>query len=210
MKKVVMGMSILVSSLLPMTDAEAEDSSIYYGIGLGSAQFSGDAIDDDIFVSGQELSDDAAAYSVFLGYQVNRHLSFELGYVDFGKVSERYRLDPDIVFVVAPNNTVSIESDGFTIASLFEYPVTERLGVFGLLGFSYLDVDRRVYGGDTGPDSSSNTEGEVFYGAGFKYTLADNLRIPFAWKHYDIDAASRPLEAGAEIDVFGASLEYRF
>lgn len=35
----------------------------------------------------------------FLGYQANRHLSFELGYVDFGKVRETYAFNPDIRFI---------------------------------------------------------------------------------------------------------------
>jgi len=207
MQRLIIGMWIFVSLLLPMAHAEGKDSSIYCGMGLGLAQFEGDTITGVGFVPGQEFKDNTEAYNLFLGYQANRYLSFELGYVDFGQASEKYTLDPDIVYIVAPNDTVTIESKGFTIASLFEYPMIERFSAFGLLGFSYLDVDRQVSGG-FGPGtsslgySSSNTEKNVFYGLGLKYRLTDYFRIRLQWKHYDMEAT--------EADVADIALEYWF
>jgi opacity protein-like surface antigen len=207
MKRFIIGMLISVSLILPIAHAEAKDSSVYYGIGLGLAKFEGDTIEGIEFVPGQELKDRTEAYSLFFGYQVNKYLSFEFGYVDFGQVSERFMLDPDIVFIVAPNDILTIDSNGFTIESLFEYPMIERFSVFGLLGFSYLDVDREVSGGfnpETGAlaYSSSNTEESVFYGLGLKKRLSDHFDIRLQWKHYDMGVT--------EADVAGITLEYRF
>lgn len=207
MERFIIGMLIFVSLILPMAYAEARDSSVYCGIGLGLARFEGDTITGVEFVPGQELKDKTEAYSLFFGYQANKYLSFELGYVDFGQVSEKFTLDPGIVFIVAPNDTVTIESNGFTIASLLEYPMNERFSAFGLIGFSYLDVDREVSGG-FGPGtsslghSSSDTEKNVFYGLGLKYRLTDHFRIRLQWKHHDMEVA--------EADVAGITLEYGF
>ena len=94
-----------------------------------------------------------------------------------------------------------------TLASLFEYPIIERFSAFGLLGFSYLNVDREVSGGFSPGTSSlgyssSNTEKDVFYGLGFKYKLTYNFKIRLQWKHYEMEVS--------EADVAGIAIEYRF
>ncbi len=207
MKRFIIGMLIFISLILPKAHADEKDSSIYGGIGIGVAEFEGDTIEGIEFVPGQKLKDNTEAYNLFFGYQANKYLSFELEYVAFGQVSEKFTLDPDIRFFVAPNDTVTIESNGFTIASLFEYPLTERFSAFGFLGFSYLDVDRYVSGGFAPGTSSlgypsSNTEKDVFYGLGTKYRLTDHFKVRLQWKHYDMEVA--------EADVAGITLEYRF
>ncbi|MBN1907697.1 MAG: outer membrane beta-barrel protein [Deltaproteobacteria bacterium] len=125
-----------------------------------------------------------------------------------------------MTFAIAPNDTVSIESNGFTISSILEYPIINNFSVFGTIGFSYLDVDRDVYLGSTGPGtnilsySSSNSEGDILYGMGLRYKISDYLKIRIQWEHYNIDASdtivSPNLETGIEADVFGVSLEYLF
>ncbi len=220
MKRILFGVFIILLVSLIITNAEAKDSSIYFGIGGGSAQFNGDVINDVIFLSGQKLDDDTGYYNIYFGYQLNKYLSFEVGYADFGRVSKKYSLNPDITSIVAPNDTISIESNGFTISSLLVYPISEKFSVFGTIGFSYLDVDSDVYLGSTGPGtnmlsySSSNSEGDILYGIGLRYKMSDHLKIRIQWEHYNIDASdtivSPSLEAGIEPDVFGVSLEYFF
>lgn len=219
-KKLLFIFSMTFSALLVVINAEAKDSSLYIGIGGGSTQFNGDKIYDIAFLPGQRLDDDTEQYNIYLGYQLNKYFSFELRYVDFGKATKRYLLDPDIIFLTPPNDTVSIEADGFTISSLFEYPVIDRFRIFGIIGISYLDVDRNIYPGNAGPGtnilsySSANSEGEILYGAGLRYELTDCHNIRFQWEHYDIDTsekvASPNLKKGAEVDVVGVSLEYSF
>ncbi len=76
MKRFIIGMLVFVSFILPMAQAEAKDSSVYVGIGLGLARFEGDTIEGVGFVPGQELKDNTETYSLFFGYQANQYLSF--------------------------------------------------------------------------------------------------------------------------------------
>ncbi|MBN1907698.1 MAG: hypothetical protein JW927_21655 [Deltaproteobacteria bacterium] len=84
MKRILFVVFLVLFVSLIFPNAEAKDSSIYFGIGGGSAQFKGDIINDYIFLPGQKLDDDAGYYNIYLGYQFIKYLSFEVGFTDLG------------------------------------------------------------------------------------------------------------------------------
>lgn len=207
MKRYLEGILILVFLLITVIYAEAGETSFYAGIGVGHSKFTGDTINGFEFIPGQRLKDNSEAYDIHIGYQINKYLAVELGYVGFGEVNERFILDPDIDFIVPPKDTLTIKSNGLTITTLLEYPVNDKFNILGLAGFSYMDVDRVISGGSVLGDSSlgvssSDTENDFLYGAGFKYKIADNYIIGIQWKHYNIKLA--------ETDVTSFILEYQF
>ena len=108
MKRILYGVFIILFVSLIITNAEAKDSSIYFGVGGGSDQFNGDVINEVTFLPGQKLDDDTGYYRFYLGYQLNKYFSFEVEYAVFGLVSKKYSLNPDITFAIAPNDTVSM------------------------------------------------------------------------------------------------------
>lgn len=207
MKRFKIGTLIVVFLLVSLNFTKAEEASIYCGFSLGIAHYTGDTITGDGFIPGQKLKDSTRDFKVFLGYQVNRYLSFEIKYVNLGEVSEKFKLDPNVRFFVPPNDTVTFRIHGLTFSPLFEYPMTESLSLLGLLGVSYLKVNYDVSGG-FGPGtstlgySSSNTETNILYGMGFKYSIINNLKMRLLWEHYNTDITN--------INLVEVSVEYRF
>jgi len=57
------------------------DSGLYVGAGLGRSE----AREFCLHIGGGACDQKDTSWTAFFGYQVNRHLAFELGYVDLGE-----------------------------------------------------------------------------------------------------------------------------
>jgi len=211
--KVLYGVRLLLFILILIPAAYAEDQkfSLYGGIGLGIAQYNGDHFSDagpsDDFLPNQSFIENTAMFAPFFGYQANQYLSFEVRYIDFGEVSEKFELNPDIIFIVTPNDTLTIEIKGFTAGPLFEHPITDSLSVLGTVGFSYLRLNRRWSGGfnpnliDTTTDTSQ-ADKDVFFGFGIKYKLTKRFNFRIQLERYRLDTEN--------IHLANTSIEFRF
>ncbi len=185
----------------------ASESNLYLGVGYGQADYEGETIRDIALQPGQKLEDSAQFAEIYLGFQVSKHVALELGYADFGKVEETYRLNSDIVYIVSPNDTEEVDAKRLSLSTLLSYPANDSLNLFVLLGYAYFDVDRRMSGGFSPSSgglslSSSEHEGGMLYGLGARYQLSDRFALRLQWT----DANADDLEA----QTFGLSFEVKY
>src|SRR5690606_405101 len=122
----------------------------------------------------------------YFGYRFNRFISLEIGYADFAEVGKTYAWNPDLAFVVSPNDTEVIDSSGISFGVLMGYPLSGRFDVFAVLGYSKFDLDRQWSGGfspSSGPTHYSGTGSEEsgIYGLGLKYDFNREYAARLQW-----------------------------
>jgi opacity protein-like surface antigen len=181
---------LLLMLFLLSTVAYAHTPSFYGGLGCGNADYEGKTSMDISLAPGQRLKDKANFIDLYVGCQINKYLSFEIGYAHFGEVSEKYSLNPDVKTLVPVNNKEEIDFNRISLGALIEYPILDKLSVFGLLGYSYFDLDRKISGGFSPSsgglnESGSDSEENIFYGLGVKYSLIEKIAVRLQWTEFD-------------------------
>ncbi len=199
---------LLFSGILAKSSltAVAYTFPLYVGVGYGNANYTGDAINDPVFLPGQQADDSTQYYEAYVGWRFTDLLAAELSLAQFGDIEERYRLDPDIAFVVTPNDQERVDFSRVTLMGVFEYPVILDFSVFAMGGYAYYDVERVLFGGF---DPSGNadqligeTEHGLEYGFGAKYYFFDRFSARAQWQTSLIE--------DKEVDSVRLSVEFQF
>jgi len=181
--------------------AQANNSEFYVGLGLGSANIEGPKVSSFSFISGEKLEDDSELSTIYLGYQLNKNLAFEIGYTDIGKVKNTFTLNPNVLYDVAINDTTSIESKKTYLNIKPQYPINNQFSLFGLIGYSFYDLDYKYTGGFLSTSESISKE-EFTFGLGGQYQFNDQFSGRLQW--------TRDTPGDLEINAYQASVEMNF
>ncbi|MDP1935995.1 MAG: outer membrane protein transport protein [Hylemonella sp.] len=113
-------------------------------------------------------------WKVYSGYQFNKYLGVEGGYVNLNDMTAR-------------TGTVitNIDTDAWTLAAVVSYPLTENLSVSGKLGAAYMLSDINEKDGAQLEVRSGDDSYEPNYGVGVSYALLDNLSLRAEWERFD-------------------------
>jgi len=161
----------------------ANAGKFYIGADAGATEVSGDGPgEDSIFVSGQTFKDSDTSYGLHVGFQFNDWFGAELGYSDFGSATDRFKIKPDIVFIVAPQDTQTVDAKGVSLTGVFGHHFSSSFSVIGVLGVSSLDYESTWSGGFsevTGSLSEKHSFSDqgLIYGVGTRYALNDSLNL---------------------------------
>ena len=159
----------------------------YGGFNFGQSKYRG--VDEDTANTRTE------GWKVYGGYQFNKYLGVEGGYVNLNDMTAR-------TGAVVTN----LDTDAWTLGVVASYPVTEKFSVMGKIGAAYMLADIKVKDftpapifNTTEPSVRSGDDSyEPNYGVGVSYALLDNLSVRAEWerfdrKEYDIDLMSAGL-----------------
>jgi len=172
--------------------AYAKNNNVYFGLGYGNTNYQGNTLNDDSLESGAKLTKSSTMYQVYGGYQIIKDsLAVEVSYLDLGSVNETFDLNPDLVFFDSPNNTLSLKGRGLTIAPVLQCKWFDKLSLFGLLGFSVLDVEKVFSGGFSESssdikDNYSTVEVNMFGGIGSEVYLLENTSFRMQWQRFQM------------------------
>ena len=171
------------------TGALAQQTSPWYaGLSAGASSVK---IDDDILPIGgataTSLSKDESGtdWKLYGGYQINRNVAVEAGYVDLGSFSATRT-------VTAPASgsvKADIKASGWNLDIVGIWPFTRNFSVFGRFGGFYNELKTSVSssgavvitGGDTNP---SKTKLSWKYGIGLGYEFTDRIGARFELESY--------------------------
>jgi OOP family OmpA-OmpF porin len=145
--------------------AQQSDAGWYIGGAYGMTSFSVDTS----ALPGATLDDSDTGFKIFGGFQFNKHLGAEVGYVDFGKVG------------VSGSATGDVGVTAYTVAGVGTLPLNESFALFGKVGMWAWTSKSSIAGtsGDSGSD--------VFYGIGGRYNLSKNWGLTLELEQYDSD-----------------------
>ena len=194
--------------LLITFNVNAEEKGFYVGGSVGYTSLdtlSESSINSTLATSGitatSSVDDNDLGWKIFGGYNINKYFGLELAYVDLGEA------DANITVTAPTAATVNAtaEGDGFTIAGIARYPVSEQFDVFGKVGAFVWDteVTASVASGATTAAISAGDNGtDVMFGFGAEYEIANNFGIRAEWERYKLN--------GDDADLFSLGLEYDF
>lgn len=113
--------------------------------------------------------DDETTFRFAAGYQVNRNLSVELGYINLGEFSAF---------------GVNTEASAFEVIGLYKFPVANKLSVYGLAGLARIEVE--TSGTFFGvPVSGSDDSIELTLGIGVQYDITPKFAVRGQYQDYD-------------------------
>jgi OOP family OmpA-OmpF porin len=170
---VMLPASILVFS--PPAAAQA-DAGWYVGAAYGTTSFD---VDMTGLPSTITVDDGDSGLKIYGGFQFNKHLGAEVGYVDFGKVAFG---GTALGLPVTGDTSLS----AFTLAGVGTLPLNESFALFGKLGLWIWDASgtASVAGLSASADDSGT---DLFLGAGGRYNFNKNWGLTLEVELYDSD-----------------------
>lgn len=158
--------------------AHAADAYLGFGIGQGY-------VDQNLF------GESDTAYKVFGGVQLHPNFAVEAAYMDLGQPVEDFfglRQEYDVW-------AVALWGKGI-------WPVTERIDLFGKLGFAHWEYDETTRLGSLPPSTTSESANDFGWGIGIGFDVGEKWQIPLEYEQIsgDIDKAG----------LFSISAIYKF
>jgi len=172
-----------------------QETGWYAGLSVGQSKAK-DACTGTAF-TGITCDDSDTAFSIFGGYQVNRNLGLELGYVDLGEATAS-----------GLGATASAKSKGFELLGVGTYPINQQFDVYGKLGFFRWDLDLSA-SGPGGSISLSESGTDLTYGFGVKYSFTKNVGMRVQWQRYN-DIGKEATTGTSDVDVISVGVVFKF
>jgi len=188
--------------------AAAEAGQFYVGLDLLSTDFSGPGPSaSSIFEPGQHFGDRDTGYGLHLGYGFSDWFAIELGLTDFGSGTDTFKLKGDVVYIVKPNDTQTLDAKGVSLAGVFSKQLGADWSVFGVLGVTAMDYKSTLSGGFSEQSGSllvrnSYDDQGLLYGLGASYKLSDELKLRLDARRNDV--------GDFKLDTLGLAVEYQF
>lgn len=148
-------------------------------------------------ISSISEDDDDTSFSALIGVKVNDYFAAELEYIDFGNTNMKATSSGEESWNAGPIKT-DLDADGWLLAGVASYPITDHFSVFARLGMLWCDTTEKFT--ETGLISKENNSGrDAYYGGGIKYQTGPwQLRGEIARTEIDDD--------GYDIDRIGLTL----
>lgn len=155
----------------------------YAGLGVGQSKYRD--------YPAASASTRSEGWKVYGGYQFNKYLALEGGYVNLN----------DMRAVNGPVRT-SIATEAWALGAVLSYPLTNKFSVIGKLGAAYMQGDTRTKTGTALTVRTSDDGYEPNYGVGVTYAVFDNLNLRAEWERFD--------RSRLDIDLVTAGLQLKF
>jgi len=168
---------------------------------------------------GFSVNDDDTSYSIGLGFDFNKYLAIEAGYIDLGEVSATISGGFTGTYQGLPISatgtlTASAESDGFYFGPQLNIPATDALDFYVKAGYLAWDMDSTAtasgtmtYAGTVYAVNETATVSDDGYdpylGLGLSFDVSNTWSVKADWVRYiDVDES--------DIDVFAAGVIWKF
>jgi opacity protein-like surface antigen len=186
----------------------ADAGAFYIGADISATQFMGDGpAKSVVFVDGQKFKDSDSSFGIHAGFQFIDWFAVELAYTDFGSATDRFKISPDIAFIVSPNRIQTIAAKGASLAGVFSYGLGADFAIFGILGVAVMDYEKTLSGGFSPVRGSllerdSLSDQGLVYGVGAKYALSQSFGLRVDLRRNDVGDFS--------LDTASVGVEYSF
>ncbi|HKU71355.1 MAG TPA: outer membrane beta-barrel protein [Burkholderiales bacterium] len=166
------------------------ESGFYGGLGVGGTKSDVNAGP----ISGAK-DDKDTAWKAFGGYQFNRYIGVEGGYIDLGKSS-----------VVGPAGAASFDNQAWQASVVGSMPINNQFALTGKLGIARTDTDTVANIGAQ-PLLASDHNTDPTYGLGVRYDINKSVGVRAEWERL---RTSTGAFGKNDIDVYSINGIYRF
>ncbi len=185
-----------------------DNSGFELGLEAGATRGEGEGpVNSSIYVAGQDFSDSGTLAGLWLGYRVNDWLSFRLRYADLGELAQRFRIRPDIVFIVQPNDEQRFEAKALSASVVLSWPISRSLSLYGEAGLAQVQGEEIWSGGFSPMSGSTRTlreadEQSSVLGFGVNYALDSKTRADLKLQRMEV--------LDLDVDVISIGISERF
>jgi len=169
------------------------DSGLYIGGGAGKASLSGGC-------AGLCDTKDTT-WTLFAGYQFNRHVAVEAAYSDLGQQTTSGLISSVPV-------TSRFETTTWELVGIGALPVTDQFSIYAKFGIHRYESEANTTGAFVGATKENGTE--FTFGGGIQYAFTPNLGARFEWQRYMDIGAGVPGYEKDDIGVWRLSARYKF
>jgi len=174
--------------------AQQSDAGWYVGGSYGMTKTEVDMTG----VSNPVKDESDSGFKIYGGFQFNKHLGAEIGYVDAGKASFSGTAIPSLGIGAFSGN---VKSTAFTFAAVGTLPLNESFALTGKIGLAAWDAKASVnVAGLSGSTSDSGTD--LLYGVGARYNLNKNWGVTLEYEVVDVSDGS--------VNMTSMGLRYKF
>jgi OmpA-OmpF porin, OOP family len=197
-------------STLAAASALAQDASYYYGglsVGQTRAKFDNETIAarqlqgnaPPVGVTGIVTDNGDTAYRLFLGYQVNHNIGFELGFFNLGKYNFRATTNP------AGQLNGEMKVQGASLDLVAAFPLSENFSLLARIGAQYAKTrDNFIGTGAVNVTNPSPSQRQLNYkaGGGLQYKFSPNFLMRAEIEQYRVRDA---MDGHANVRVISVS-----
>lgn len=200
-KNLVAGLIAVSGLIAGAPAARAQDAGFYAGIGVGRSELK-DAC------AGITIScdDTDTGWKLFGGYQFNKYLGAELGYVDLGKATAS-----GTILGVAVSATA--KAKGWEFLGVGTLPIADKFSVYGKAGLFRWDVDVSATGVVPGfapvAVGASDKGTDFTYGIGLKYDFTKSIGARVEWQRYK-DVGNDATTGKSDVDLLSLGIVFKF
>lgn len=173
--------------------ATAQDAGWYIGGAYGMTSFDIDTTG----VTSPTVDDSDTGFKIYGGFQFNKHLGAEIGYVDAGKATFSGSAIPSLGIGAFSGQ---YEITAITFAAVGTLPLNESFALFAKAGLAAWDATASAsIAGFTGTADDSGTD--LLYGIGARYNLNKNWGITLEYEAVDAEST---------VSMTSVGLRYKF
>lgn len=188
-KKTSLSLAIVLAAGLAGTAAHAAEQGLFLEVGAGLSQI--DMGLDNI--AGVSVDDSDTFFSVGAGFNFNRLVALEAGYVDLGEAT--------VSIPVLPYSA-SLSADGFYFGPRLTGALSSQIEGYARVGMLVWDVEFSDSEGFVGSDDGT----DVYFGLGAALKISDQLSLGADWTRYMLESEGEDID----IDTFGGKLKFSF
>lgn len=178
-------------------------AAFYYGVGAGPATDKewDDRVIQDGSVGSVELEDQDTGFRFFGGFELDRNLALEIGYVNFGEQTARGDSDGSGPYWTGGEASVESQVDGLDFGLVGTLPISDELSLLARVGVLSWEGEL-TYEDPAFVEKYSDSGSDVFFGGGLEFAPGGPLAVRGEFTRYSID--------DVDVDTVSASLVYRF
>ncbi|NNM51001.1 MAG: porin family protein [Pseudomonadales bacterium] len=174
----LLGVMSSISSGAMASPANSDQPYAYLGGGIGYGQLDGQNYTD----RGGDLNSREMSWKGVAGYHLNRIISFEGQYIDFG---------------TSNRGNDQVQASGWTVGAVFEMPVNGPVAPYAKISLLNWETNNRFSN-----ISNDQTGTDLGLGLGVRYSLSNNLDLRGEYEHFHMDQT--------QVDSFSVVLQYKF
>jgi len=196
---------IAVVGVVSSVYANAADNNWYSGISLGTSTV-------DTGVSNTtgtaRLDEDDSGFKIYVGKKIDKTISVEGFYTDFGEVSltgntgDNFDLDGSTYVFTTNNARIITEETGIGANAKFTFAFSDKSSVSGRIGIMKWDVTASVSGASVASSTASDDGTDPFYGVGYKYNFNNKYSLTVDYDSYTV--------SDADLNMFAVGVLYNF
>lgn len=150
--------------------AMAEEGKVYAAVDYGQANVPDGCVG---VPSSGSCNSTTTAYRFGLGFQFDKNVGFEVGYLNAGKIAAKYTTSGVPV-------TADATMSGFQFSAIGAYPISNEVALFGKAGFASITGKSTVSAsGVTITNEQGNSNFTFGFGARFKANEKIAIRVTF-------------------------------